>query len=644
MRFAQKVFPRDSSDPTGRHGDHASDNDFLYVLIGDPCMTGVVPWQLQTIDRPNIAVVELLFDMYVARAHWSIMLFHAPSMRERLKVLWRKPVWQRSEAGEVLVVLTIVVMGAILASENMAWPGHRVLDEHHIKLSDFRERLLGEINRHLLDVLADCSVESVQVCMILARYYAYVGKADLAWTVVGMACRNAYAAGFHLNPPNNDDPLKNEIRRRVWMATKTTDTFSAMFHSRPPSLDSNFIDRREPYHTDDLVLHPDLAAHPMLKKYGPDVDLLTYHNLKYELYAIMGKTLSAFRQIRANLDSLQNQRLLFSTVRETDALLNAWRERVPRFFDQSTWESNDPLGVADRPDVPWAGDARILTLQSLSLQVTFDMTIILLHRPVIELGLRNLTQLQDQQQQQRPEHHQPDDTSTTTSSTSPSPSRLVTPDDVSWAVHAAVAAALRTSRISISPMESESSLSMILLNYLTVCVVLCIPPIYEPRSVRAHEAKEGIYRVAANIKQLRNRSPLAEQTHTLLASLVARVVQRECAAAAEEDHALGGGSSGAANYHVAPAGPDEWPDANLAAAAASYLPADLHAHETHDLSVRVGNGWNAAAHPTELADDMISPTEVDTPEPRTAGSGGDASWTMLDLFNLIPTDSNPRFP
>jgi hypothetical protein len=609
MRFARKVLHVNNPDD---NNDRKLGDDILHVLVGDPCLSEAVPWGLKFMSRPNLTVVDILLDVYIARAHWFMLFIHAPTIKDRARILWRRPTWQRTEAGEILVILSIVVMAAVLASEDSSWSGHSTMDEHGINLSTFRDEISREINENLLDVMGDCSVESVQICLILARYRAYTGETNIGWTLVGMAARNAYAAGFHLQPSNNDNLVQNEIRRRVWLAVKTVDTFSAMFNGRPPSLDSNFVHRREPYHIDDLAIHPHLVNHPILQWNGRATNFLTFHDLKYEVYEIMSKTLSAFRQIREDIQSDDNQRLLYTTVRETNEALMKWRARVPPFFDQSTWDDNDPLDCMGGQDKPWAADARTLTLQSLTMQVMFDSLIILLHRPIIELSLQQASRS----------------------------SLRLTSEDISWSIQAAVDAALRTSRISMHTMECESSLSYILMNSLTISVILCIPPIQEPMTARAQQAKEGLYRIASECKQLSGKVPLAAQIHTLLSSLISTVVQRESASVlAQQQLQQQQGASRTATTTTSNSPQEAWQNATMSPPPLGSVTRPAGAP---GLSVRMNNNWyNATAGPsTGLLNEIISPITAMSP---ARSNANDQTWTTLDLLGLTQSEGAGQF-
>lgn len=114
---------------------------------------------------------------------------------------------------------------------------------------------------------------------------------------------------------SHEDPIHCEVRRRTWIATKTTDTFSAFFHGRPPSLDCNFTSVLDPYHALDLELPRPLADHAALHRFGFKVDLHSFHRLKFEVYEIMARALASFRQIRNDKNCLRKHEVILNTIR-----------------------------------------------------------------------------------------------------------------------------------------------------------------------------------------------------------------------------------------------------------------------------------------------------------------------------------------
>ena len=236
------------------------------------------------------------------------------------------------------------------------------------------------------------------------------------------------------------------------------------------------------------------------------MNLFTFHRLKYQLYEIIGRSLSNLRQARHCFSDADKLGLLIKTVRDTESALTEWRQRLPPFFDHSTWSSDDPLDLQHSRSTHWYDEARTLTLQSMTLQIIFDSIVITLHRPVLEIGFGRMKHVRCGLKK----------------------------EDISVSMQAAVEAAFRISRVSLSTYEKELSSAYILMACLTAAVILCLPPVLEPMTMRAHQAKEGLLRIIYACKNLRGKVLLAEHMHQLLLSLLKKVVEREAAEAVDK--------------------------------------------------------------------------------------------------------------
>lgn len=492
------------SDAVGGGRNGVTEDEFLHVLVGEARMPASDPvWQLESISRPSVELVDKLIEVYSMRAHWFMLLLHLPSLKARIRGLWATKTWHRSDAGTVLVILAVIALGALCTPKDDHSLAQLASEQYDCSMSSLADILVAEVKEHLLDLLGDCSVQSVQLCMVLCRYYANVGNSGIAWSLVGMASRNAYAAGLHLEPTDFSDPVHNENRRRIWLAVKMCDVFTAFFHGRPPSLDSNFPYPSAPSQMNDLELPPSLASHPALVCHDFKIDLLTFHIFKYQLYDIMGRSLSSFRRFRQDSRCGSNIRALVQSVKETEAALLQWRLQLPPFFDRETWTNDDPLGTHQLPQHSGRREAKILTLQSHTLQVIFDSTVIVLNRPILELATSDVAANHD----------------------------VLSPETVAAATDAAVASALRTSRVPLHLFEDELPASFILMSNLTAAVILCLPPLRAPMSSKAHDAKSGILRIIRGCQKLSPNIALAEHMSRLLSSLMSTVVQQETAAA-----------------------------------------------------------------------------------------------------------------
>lgn len=268
---------------------------------------------------------------------------------------------------------------------------------------------------------------------------------------------------------------------------------------------------------DDLELMPSLSSHPALFRHGSKVNLLTFHILKSELYEIMGKSLSSFRRFRQDSLRGHNLQILLQSIREAEAALAQWRLQLPPFFDCETWTDDDPLGFRRLSLHEGSQEAETLTLQSHTLQIIFDSTVIMLNRPIIELAARAPAAGHD----------------------------VLSPQTIASATDAAVAAALRISKVPLLLFENELAASYILMANLTAAVILCIPPLREPMSSKAHDAKAGILRIVRGCRKLSARFALAENMSRLLSSIMTTVVQQETTAAfaSAHDDGLNGASA-----------------------------------------------------------------------------------------------------
>ena len=286
---------------------------------------------------------------------------------------------------------------------------------------------------------------------------------------------------------------------------------------------------------------------------------------------------------------------------------------------------HDPFDLKHNEGASWYQEARILTLQSMTLQVTFDSTIIAIHRPLIELGMGGTAQ---------------------------TPPEL-TREDVSRSMHAAVEAAIRTSKVAIEAYEKEQPVAYILLACLTASVLLCIPPIHEPMSERAHRSKEGILRIIHACKNLSAGVPLAENIYGLLSSLMKAVVDRETSAALATGNMQPTGDQSMAYHSHSGDGPHQHPfhssqahfDANQVSATHAISPNGMEAERSGRWMPNLASGQTGVFNQEQL---MPSPQTYQMERPQaflaTAEEAcrqvaGPSSTSPSSLFSLLPQES-----
>jgi Fungal specific transcription factor domain len=498
MNFAKNVYGKD-----------ADCNPRYAAAI--PSESGASPgevrsWALQRMQMPMSTVMEMLLDSYFQRSHWYILIFHEPSLRKQALDTLQKPTWRTEDRGVVMAALMAAAVGLQTACHDSSWTGHAVLTAHGLSFETLLKHMIAEVRANLMDLLDDCRIETVQVCILLGTFYIYHGSPNLAWSVLGMATRAGYALGLHSDQTQSSDQISEEVRRRCWNHLKVADTFASMIYGRPTSLDSAFAAVQDLSEIDDSrtisTVRSELDGQETL------ISTLTYHRLKYRLYDILAEVISRFRLLHLRRTSSSDDwNTLFRTINEMQNRLSAWDRDVPDLLraDRSTVANMDDPARNHQHD---PGIRRTLHLQAIALQAVYDSTLIFIQRPVLECGISALRS---------------------------SGNAFDLHEPLSTSLRVSVAAALRISAISIQPLKHEMFISFILMHFFTAGVILCIPPSIKPFSDVGQDCKRGVIRIIKASKSLKDRSQIAELTEKLLSDLFRVTLQREIDAALQSE-------------------------------------------------------------------------------------------------------------
>lgn len=203
-------------------------------------------------------------------------------------------------------------------------------------------------------------------------------------------------------------------------------------------------------------------------------------------------------------------------VRDVTLRLWRWRRRLP--------EQLSPRLDNDSPSTLTAG-AKAHCLQSLSLQLTFDSLIIVLHRPFIkhrfDLLYTDLTR-----------HRSEVDSNSEIQQTSPSTSSeaslaLDTSSHQQW-----WEAAVRTSRVTELPQLAQFAtdshlIAFLAINLFNAAMVMVVVALSDPLANSSQEAKRAVSRIYRLQETLGSRSTLSEQSSRVLRSLVQLLLRRE---------------------------------------------------------------------------------------------------------------------
>ena len=196
----------------------------------------------------------------------------------------------------------------------------------------------------------------------------------------------------------------------------------------------------------------------------------------------------------------------FALVKDVTLRLWKWRHRLPEQLQPRL--DNDCSPILD------AG-LRAHHLQSLSLQLTFDSLIIVLHRPFIKQRL-------DLVDTGHSERHD--------SSSSVASEASLALDGSShrqwWE------AAVRTSRITELPQLAQFAtdshlIAFLAINLFNAAMVMVVVALSDPLADSAQEAKRAVARIYRLQETLGSRSTLSQQSSRVLQSLVHLLLRRE---------------------------------------------------------------------------------------------------------------------
>ncbi|KAG9256006.1 uncharacterized protein F5Z01DRAFT_532937 [Emericellopsis atlantica] len=494
------------------------------AIPGTPAPPRVSVWTLRSIRMPPRSVMETLLCLYFEKMHWFIWIFHEPTFMAQAQAILSAESWTRQDMRKVVVTLTVAALGLKCALQNTSPQGRRLLASISSDPYNLVEQLVGEVRLHLLDLLDDACIETVQVTVLLGAFYIFHGSPSLAWSTIGMSVRTAYGSALHcVSEDEPEDSVATQVRRRCWNHVTVADTFASQIYGRPASIDPAFSALLPLTQMDDTVL-PGLGD----RSNGP-VTALTFHWLKYKLYEIIRETISTFRLLRPRSPmSMQDLQGLIDAVQRIDRRLKDWTKSLPSPFDESNgvFNANDdqetetfaspcprffePQSSSDAAAEDMDPALRQLRFQAWLLQDTYNAAVVLAHRPLLEYRL------------------------------SADYRRTVLPQHVADLVHrsfdVSIKAALNISKTPVMQFEHEFCLAFIFIHLFTAGVMLCIPPTTHPHSSMAHEAKAGVFRIIQAAKALRSHSQVARHAEQLLSDLLKQSLYREVDLAFQEDN------------------------------------------------------------------------------------------------------------
>ncbi|KAJ5995539.1 hypothetical protein N7481_002516 [Penicillium waksmanii] len=491
--FARQVF---NEQETGRILTGAS-------LPGDvgTANPGEHLWSLQQIKMPPTPVMISLLDAYFHRVQWFIMLLVEPHFRKTAQDIISRDQWPRRELGSCMLLLAVAAIGLQSVLSDKDWDGYDQMRVHNIDPETLLQGFVAEIRLHLLDVLEDCQVEAVQIPLLLSSYYVFHNSPRLAWTVLGMSLRAAYALDMQNQDTSGTDLIMAETKSRCWNHLVVSDTFTSMVYGRPVSID--YAEVHQLRVLDDLTLPPDLFTSLPGATDNGNIGKGLFHVMKTEIYEIVRQTLLRFHRLRLGpIMEDKDLEAIASIVQDSDNALQSWRRNVPQILDFEFWrgEGWHRLGQEVQESTEAMKEqAETMFLQAALLQLTYDSALIQIHRSLLERKLRTA--------------YKP------------------VVDAINRSLVAATAAALRISQIPVHKFRKHFAISFVSMQQFTAGVILCIQPTCLPFSPAALEAKAGVLKIIRASRTESHQNRIARHTEQLLTELLKVTNQREMACA-----------------------------------------------------------------------------------------------------------------
>jgi hypothetical protein len=246
------------------------------------------------------------------------------------------------------------------------------------------------------------------------------------------------------------------------------------------------------------------------KAFGSEqICLSIYQAQLNEVYKIASPIIENIYGIRTSTD-LRIRSMLPGMITQASHLMREWQNNLPPY-----------LALDKITDIcPTSSTAeKMHKLQALSLQLTYDNLMIIIHRPLLADQRASLTRFRERDQSQARASEVPPELNFPTSS-----------EDSNF--KECLDSALRVSRVQNKPelvkLAAETHLVAFLgMNLFTSSVVMSVCALSDPLSDTAQEAKRGITRTLLVQKSLSRRTSLSMQSSVILEDIVQLILERE---------------------------------------------------------------------------------------------------------------------
>ncbi|OBT45503.1 hypothetical protein VE00_05049 [Pseudogymnoascus sp. WSF 3629] len=313
------------------------------------------------IELPTYEVCNRLMETYFSAVHWFSLVVYEPKFRGRYNAIVQSRLASRSDHGFLLLLSMVLTMGCWYTPKDKS--GDLGLSGNDMEA--IRSQLLKAVQRDFMALMDEDCLEIVQLCALLGSFYLYHGRPRSSFSILGAATKTAQAMNLHRDSETRWSFEDREERKRVWWTVYTWDRFATIIYGRPLGINDKDCNVQTPTEIlENVHFDPRLQA--------TQICLSTYQcrlNLVYRIASPLLEDIYGMRTAH-NTDRCSQQKMVAAA---NQALLK-WQQDLPPHLSFDTL--NDLTAYSSTEE-------KMHSLQALSLQLTYDNLIIVLHRPLL---------------------------------------------------------------------------------------------------------------------------------------------------------------------------------------------------------------------------------------------------------------------
>jgi hypothetical protein len=479
---------------------------------------------------PPETVMVIFLEEYFSSVHWFSLVIYEPSFRQSFDSI--RPGFARPSQRPFLLLLSVVLgLGAWYRGQRSDASG----EPSPTQSRHWSEQLMSNAESRIIEILDQSSMTAVQTLTLLGSFFVYHGRPNLSFSLLGATVKSAQAAGLHEKPASTSQ-AEIEERKRVWWTIYTWDRyvrskildhcrtpginvhrFASITYGRPISIDENDCNVAMP---DDVYESVDFQDVGITNRVS--ICFSSYQRELNKLYMIASP---AIKQIYSSREAVgpARARIYVSLVEEVTDQLWQWRRTLPNHL---SLDLSKDCGTTPDPG------PKAHHLQSLSLHLTLDSLLIILHRPFLKTHLSALrchglegdhglgvSGLQASELQAH-----------VSLSRCSSEGALPPPGDTNqeqwWK------AAARTAKVVELPQLAQFAsdghlVAFLAINLFNAAIVMIVLALSDPLTDRAQEAKRAVARIYRLQGRLGARSKLSMRSLVVLRNIVVLLSQRE---------------------------------------------------------------------------------------------------------------------